>query len=280
MFTIYKPPTLIAAAASEHEPSYSSPADPYAHKRTLKNVLPKRGFAYLSDEQAFDDITTRNIVLDAMRNYSGIVHNITPRLVDGLLEQLLLSITGRMAVVASWGSNCVFVAMQKQKIVPWVSEPGITSDIIDRLLTHLLKARLRAIAALKRDADEPCAERAKKVELCKTAVAIDEYIKRLGETGLAARIPVLAQEEDDNLDERRTMDLDAKPTPRLADFTTDNWREVLSPAKTDADRAAMEGKDKLATEKAESSVTASANKNVAAGPRGTKRRPTVSDPAS
>lgn len=86
MFTTYNPPWRPDATAQQSEPAYRNPTDSHSARRTLNNVLPKRGFKYIDGQHAFPDVPTRNVVLDAMRSSTGIVLNITPRVVDEMLE--------------------------------------------------------------------------------------------------------------------------------------------------------------------------------------------------
>jgi len=107
---------------------------------------------------------------------------------------------------------------------------------------------------MKRDAKNSSASTKKMVELSQTAVAIDAYVKRLGENFLAGKIPVLDEQK----------------------ITPDNWDDILSRAKTKADGAAKALQDKMDMVKDGSGVAGN-GKKMPVGTRGVKRGATVSD---
>jgi len=61
-----------------------------------------------------------------MRAYTGIVHNITPRVVDGLLAGTVVEITKVVHMMSVLGFAWVLTTIQKQKLVPWTTQPGMT----------------------------------------------------------------------------------------------------------------------------------------------------------
>ncbi|KAB5522844.1 hypothetical protein GE09DRAFT_1065627 [Coniochaeta sp. 2T2.1] len=225
MFTTFKSPPLTMASAMQREPSYYAPADPPHHRRTLKNVLPKRGFQYLG--QPFDDIPTRNAVLDALRGANDMVNNIVPAVVDGMTEDLVVHLSAHAGLLGVVGYSRVFCMLQKQKVVPWIAGAAMTPELVDHLVAYMVKGRLRFIAAASKGANTPetDVDKIKKNDfvLSKTALAIDKYVEQLEKVGLDQRIPTI--EHDDK----------SASQARVGDLTAGCWEETLARAKMESE---------------------------------------------
>ena len=225
------------------EPSWVAPADPHIHKRTLQNVLPKRGFEYPQGRRVFEDVQTRNKVLDAMREANGLTHKITPRVVDALLEQLILHLSERVPLLAVGAYRGLISMMKRHDLVPWIKSPNITPEIVDHLLQYLVKARQQAKATAKDDANNPPMKPVKLREPSKTALAIDAYLESLARNDCAFLIPLPEDKSGRSLDpgwERGKM----VPWPE----TGLTLYELLGQAKDKADAAHLKKRNAPADE--------------------------------
>ncbi|KAB5522051.1 hypothetical protein GE09DRAFT_1065772 [Coniochaeta sp. 2T2.1] len=260
------------ASAMQREPSYYAPADPLHHKRTLKNVLPKHGFQYLG--QPFDDIPTRNAVLDALRGANDMVNNIVPAVVDGMMEDLVVHLSAHAGLLGVVGYSRVFCTLQKQKVVPWIAGAAMTPELVDHLVAYLVKGRLRFIAAASKGNNTPetDVDKNKKKDIIpsKTAVAIDKYLEQLEKVGLDQRIPII--ECDDK----------TASQARVGDLAAGSWEETLARAKMESEAMYQRAvaKNDTAVKDAASSEGGDSNHDTKGSSQGTKRAlPLTSDMA-
>lgn len=167
-----------------------------------------------------------------------------------------------MAVV---GYPEVFRMLQAHETVGWITNTGITSEIADQLVLYLVKARFRAKAISAEESHTPSLPAKKKVELCKTAVAIDAYIMSLGKAHMAERIPIL--DDDDDLEDGSAA---------YGDLESGSWDTVLTLAKMEADaqydRVCKASQHNKVVEKADSSTNVSTGKQA---PHGIKHQSSV-----
>jgi hypothetical protein len=230
-------PRTVAPVA---EPSFVSPVDPHGSRRKLQNVIPKRGFQYIPGKNAFDDIPTRNIILDAIRGDTGLYRNVSPHVVDELLTQLFRSITNRVPLIANIGfMPPVWSVIQKPKALSWTKAPGMTFSIVKRLMTYLVKARLRAKATPNGGTtSHSSGTTPKKCEPSKTALAIDTYVASLRRHGLLCLIPSPDDEDDwsDDTDKQRGVLTLIPNTP---------WDEVMTRSREQTEALAARQKTSL-----------------------------------